>query len=96
MAGTDSIEFFANYNGWVESRSMDITDSTKPLEIAYELATIREAVDRRAFDILGIDTKSLDSYSEKFSKLAPKGDYKSLAVIYKLDFRVSGVKTAGS
>lgn len=83
MAGTDSIEFFANYNGWIESRSMDITDSTKPSEIAHELATIREAVDRRAFDILGIDTKSLDYYSEKFSKLAPKGDYKSLAVIYK-------------
>lgn len=83
MAGTDSIEFFANYGGWAESRSMDITDSTKPSEIAHELAVIREAIDRKAFDILGIDTKSLDAYSERFSKQAPKNDYKSLAVIYK-------------
>lgn len=83
MAGTDSIEFFANYNDWVESRRLEVTDSTKPSEIAHELATIREAVDRKAFEILGIDTKSLDSYSEKFSKQASKKDYKSLPIIYK-------------
>ncbi len=83
MAGTDSIEFFANYDGWIESRNMDITDSTKPSEIAHELATIREAVDKRAFDILGVDTKAIESYAEKFSKSFPRNDYKALPVVYK-------------
>ncbi len=83
MSGSDSIEFFANYDGWVESRIIAIDESTKPAEVAHELASVREAVDKKAFDILGIDTKSLDSYAEKFSKAAPKNDYKSLALIYK-------------
>ncbi len=83
MSSSDSIEFFANYVDWVESHNLEVNDSTKPEEVAHELAAVREAVDKRAFVILGIDTKALDLYSEKLSKQAAKNDYKSLAIIYK-------------
>ena len=83
MPSSDSIEFFANYNGWIVNQGIEISDSARPEDIAYSLAAIREAIDRRAFEILGIDTKEIDAYSEAFSKSFPKGDYKSLATAYK-------------
>ncbi len=83
MAGTDSIEFFANYNGWVESRNLEVSDSTKPTEIAHELASVRSLVSDKAFEVLGIDTKTLDAYAKKFASSFAKNDYKSLAAAYK-------------
>lgn len=83
MSGSDSIEFFANYKGWKENLVIEITDSTKPEEVAHELAHIRSIVDKRAFGVLGIDTGFLDEHAEKFAESFPKNDYKSLAVIYK-------------
>jgi len=83
MSGSDSIEFFANYNGWIESRSLDIADSTTPLEIAHELASVRSLVSYKAFEVLGIDMKALDLYAKKFAASFAKNDYKSLAAAYK-------------
>lgn len=83
MAGSDSIEFFANYNGWVESRNLEVSDSTNPAEIAHELASVRSLVSDKAFEVLGIDTKTLDAYAKKFASSFAKNDYKSLAAAYK-------------
>ncbi len=79
----DSIDFFAKYKDWVTSRSINCTDSTSPKEVSAYLVSVREDVADRAFRVLGIDTKVLDAYSERFTKSVPKGDYKSLVGVYK-------------
>ncbi len=79
----DSIDFFARYKDWVVARSLAVSDSTSPREVAAYLVAVREDVADRAFSVLGIDTKSLDSYSERFTKSAPKNDYSYSVVLYK-------------
>ena len=79
----DSIDFFARYKDWVASRSISCTDSTSPKEISAYLVAVREDVAKRAFEVLGIDLKTLDNYSEKFTKSVPKRDYSSLVSVYK-------------
>ena len=79
----DSIDFFAKYKNWVVSRSINCTSSTIPVEVSAYLSTVREDVSKGAFEVLGIDMKSLESYSDKFSKQFPKGDYSALVKVYK-------------
>ena len=79
----DSIDFFARYKDWVVARSINCTDSTSPKDVSAYLAAVRDDVANRAFTVLGIDTKSLDAYSEKFTKSLAKGDYSSLVSVYK-------------
>jgi hypothetical protein len=79
----DEIDFFAKYKDWVVSRSINCTDSTSPKEVGAYLSAVREDVATRAFLVLGVDTKVLDDYSEKFTKTVPKKDYNSLVSIYK-------------
>ena len=79
----DSLDFMAKYNGWVVSRSFNVTQSTDPKDIALFLVSVREEVDKRAFEILGLDLKAIDAYSEKITGKLPKGSYKELVSIYK-------------
>ncbi len=82
-AAQDSIDFFAKYKGWVVAKSINCTESTSPQEVSAYLAAVREESADKAFEVLGIDTKVLASYSEKFSKSLPKNDYNALADLYK-------------
>ncbi len=79
----DSIDFFARYKGWVVARSISCTGSTPPKDVSAYLAAVREDVSKRAFEVLGIDTKSLEAYSEKFTKSIPKKDYSAIISLYK-------------
>ena len=79
----DSIDFFARYKGWAVARSINIADNTDPKEIASYIVSVREDVDKRAFEVLGIDLKILESYSEKISKPLQKRSYSELVNIYK-------------
>ncbi len=64
MVEGESIDFAAKYKNWVAIKRMLIYEDTKPEEVAFHLAGIRESMDRKAFEILGIDTQSLDSFLE--------------------------------
>ncbi len=79
----DSLDFFARYKDWVVARSISCTESTSPKEVSAYLVDVRDDVALRAFTVLGIDTKSLDAYSERFSRSLSKGDYSSLVAVYK-------------
>lgn len=79
----DSIDFFARYKDWVAARSISCTDSTPPKEVSAYLVAVREQAADKAFEVLGIDLRSLDGYSEKFTKSVPKKDYSSLVSVYK-------------
>lgn len=78
----DSIDFFARYKGWVVARSISCGGKA-PKDVSAYLVSVREEVADRAFAVLGIDTKALDSYSEKFTKSVPKNAYSSIVSVYK-------------
>ncbi len=72
MGQDESIEFLAKYKDWIAIKKMSIKDDTKPEEVAFHLASIRQSVDRKAFEILGIDVASLDALAEKLLEGARK------------------------
>ncbi|MFP3289411.1 MAG: DUF2666 family protein [Candidatus Micrarchaeota archaeon] len=74
----DSIDFLAKYKDWIAIKKMSIDADTKPEEIAFHLASIRQTIDKKAFEILGIDTKQLDDLANKITSGARKS-YKALA-----------------
>jgi vacuolar-type H+-ATPase subunit H len=74
----DSIDFLAKYKEWIAIKKMSISDDTKPEEIAFHLASIRQTIDKKAFEILSIDTKQLDELANKITGGARKS-YKALA-----------------
>ena len=80
---TGSIEFFARYNSWIAARTMDINEGTTPKDVARFLIAVREDADRKAFEILGINLKEIDAYSDTATKNLPKGSYMELVSIYK-------------
>lgn len=65
MDGSDSIEFSAKWKEWVVIKRMTIREDTKPEEIVFNLASIRQTVDRKAFELLGIRTELLDEYATR-------------------------------
>ncbi|MEM3205053.1 MAG: DUF2666 family protein, partial [Candidatus Micrarchaeaceae archaeon] len=65
--GRDSIDFIAKYKDWIAIKKMSILEDTKPEEVAFHLAGIRQRIDVKAFEILGIDIASLDAYAAKLT-----------------------------
>ena len=68
MGDEDSVEFLARYKDWVAVKRIRITEGTLPEEIVLQLAGIRQSVDRKSFEILGIDVKALDEYATELTK----------------------------
>ncbi len=73
----DSIDFLAQYKGWIAVKKLEISEDTKPEEVAFHLASIRESIDRKAFEILGIDTSIIDNYVSNIIK-GKRKDFKTL------------------
>jgi hypothetical protein len=84
MPDSDSIEFLAKYKNWLAVKKISISEDTKPEEIALQLSSIRQSIDKKSFEILGIDTNALDAYAVQLTGGARKS-YNTLAqVIQKL------------
>lgn len=79
----DSIEFFARYKNWTAARTITIETKTNPKEIATFLISVRSEVDKRAFEILGVDLKAIDLYAGKMTGDKAKGSYDEFVNIYK-------------
>ncbi len=79
-AGVGSLEFSAKWKDWVAVKKMTIRTDTKPEEIAFNLASIRQSIDRKAFEILGvyINIKDLDDYASKIVS-GKKKNFKDIA-----------------
>lgn len=60
---SESIDFFAKYKDWTVVKRMTIRPDTKPEEISFHLAGIRQTLDKKAFFFLGIDMQKLDDYA---------------------------------
>lgn len=84
MPEGDSIEFLARYKNWLAVKKIHIDESTKPEEIVLQLSSIRQSVDKKSFELLGIDTAKLDAYATQLVGDKRKS-YGSLAeIIQKL------------
>lgn len=79
----DSIDFAAKYKDWVVIKKATIHEDMKPEEIAFHLASIRQTIDRKAFELLGVDTKALDDYAAKITGGMRKG-FSNLAEALKV------------
>jgi hypothetical protein len=80
----DSIEFLAKYKNWVAVKKITITETTAPEEIVLGLSGIRQSVDRKSFELLGINTATIDAYALELAKGARKS-YSALGeVLQKL------------
>ena len=84
MPGSDSIEFLARYKNWLAVKKIQITEGTAPEEIVLQLSGIRQSIDRKSFEILGVDTAAIDAYAAELTK-GIKKSYPALAeVVQKL------------
>ena len=75
---TEYIDFMAKYKDWISIKKLGIRDYTKPEDIVYHLAGIRNTLDGRMFKILGIDTAKLDAAADNATNGMRKG-YSSLS-----------------
>ncbi|MDE1850767.1 MAG: DUF2666 family protein [Candidatus Micrarchaeota archaeon] len=67
MSELDSVDFMVKYGTWISIKKMSINEKTKPEEVVMHLASIRTTIDRKAFELLGIDVKSLDDLAATFT-----------------------------
>ena len=70
----------AKYGSWISIKKMSIQAATKPEEIVMHLASIRQNIDRKAFELLGIDVKSLDELAGTYTS----GKRKSFPVLAEI------------
>ncbi len=75
-----SVEFSAKWKDWIAVKKLTIREDTKPEEVAFSLASIRQSIDRKAFEIFGehIDIVGLDSYAAKIASNKKK-NFKDMA-----------------
>jgi hypothetical protein len=80
----DSIEFLAKYKTWLAVKKISIADNTKPEEIVLQLSGIRQSIDKKSFEILGIDMASLDAYATQLTGGSRKSFGKLAEIVQKL------------
>ena len=74
---SEYVDFMVKYKDWIAIKRLGIRDQTRPEEIVFHLAGIRNSIDGKAFKILGIDTEKLDSLASSISQ-GRKGNYSVL------------------
>lgn len=78
---SDEIVFSAKYGDWIAIRKMTIDERTPRQEVVAMLAAIRETIDRKAFQLAGVDTARIDGYVAEKTRGKRKG-YGTLAEIF--------------
>ena len=87
---SEYIDFLAKYGEWVSIKRLGILPGTKPEEVAFHLAGIRNTAEQRTYRILGLDLQKLDEIAQKVSAGKPKR-YAGIADLAK-DISSSSVK----
>ncbi|MEM3841517.1 MAG: DUF2666 family protein [Candidatus Micrarchaeaceae archaeon] len=64
---SEYIDFLAKYKEWISIKRLGIRADTKPEEVVFHLAGIRNTVDQRSYKILGINVAKLDEIASKLS-----------------------------
>ncbi len=79
---SEYVDFMVRYKDWVAIKRLGIRDQSRPEEIVFHLAGIRNSIDSKAFKILGIDTERLDSLASSIAN-GRKGNYSALGDVLK-------------
>lgn len=67
------VDFAVKYKDWVAIKRLRVLPDTKPEEVAFHLAGISSTIDSKAYNLLGINTNSLDSYASNSTSNLKKG-----------------------
>lgn len=81
------VDFLAKYKDWISIKRLGIRPETKPEEVVFHMAGIRNTIDAKAFPILGIRTASLDAAAAKLTE----GKRKSFALLSEAVNGLAGV-----
>ena len=64
----DEIVFSAKYGDWISVKKMSIDEKTAKPEVVAMLASIRENIDRKAFQFSGVDIAKIDAKVAEITK----------------------------
>jgi len=64
----DEIVFSAKYKDWISIKKMAIDETTQPAEVVAILASVRETIDRKAFQIIGVKIEVIDAKVAELTK----------------------------
>ena len=64
---SEYVDFLAKYKDWITIKRLGIRPGTKPEEVVFHLAGIRNVADQKSYKILGIDVEKLNSLAEKLA-----------------------------
>ena len=62
---SEYVDFMAKYRDWISIKRLGIRPDTKPEEIVFHMAGIRNTVDAKSFQLMGIKTAPLDAAAAK-------------------------------
>ncbi len=81
-SGIGSVEFSAKWKDWIAVKKITIREDTKPEEVAFSLASIRQSIDRKAFELFGeyINIRELDDYASRIASNRKK-NFKDMAEV---------------
>ncbi|EQD51157.1 hypothetical protein B2A_07015 [mine drainage metagenome] len=79
---SEYVDFMVKYKDWVAIKRLGIRGQTRPEEVVFHLAGIRNSIDNRAFKLLGINTEKLDSLASAIVQ-GKKGNYSALGEALK-------------
>ncbi len=72
------IDFMAKYKDWISIKRMGIRPNTRPEEVVFHMAGIRNTIDAKAFGFLGINIGIIDNIAASATQ-GKKKSYTSLS-----------------
>jgi hypothetical protein len=84
---SEYIDFMAKYKDWISIKRLGIRPETKPEEVVFHMAGIRNTIDLKAFPLLGIKTGALDAAANRLTE----GKKKNFADLGQAISGLSGV-----
>ncbi|MEM3227915.1 MAG: DUF2666 family protein [Candidatus Micrarchaeaceae archaeon] len=79
------IDFMARYKDWIAIKRIGIRDGTKPEEVSLYLSSVKNTIEPKLYNFLGIDFGAVENLARELTKGMRKG-YNSLAqLLPKLD-----------
>ncbi len=71
------VDFLAKYKDWISIKRLGIRPDTKPEEVVFHMAGIRNTIDAKAFPFMGIKTSVLDVVANRLT-LGKRKSFESL------------------
>jgi len=67
------VVFAAKYGDWISIRKIWVDPETRPEEVAALLVGVRQSIDRKLYDLLGVDEPAVEEFAKRLTKGKRKG-----------------------